>query len=276
MATDKRARKKDARDAALAARRAELRRRQLVRLFGILVVVAAIVVWALVTGGEDEPQEPAAGGDATPAVSETAAAVEGEIACGGEAPPAAAPQEYDAPGLTKSDLGQGVDYRAVIHTSCGDIEMDLLEDKAPESVASFIFLATEGYFDGLLWHRIERDFVIQTGDPNGQNGVEPDGPGYSIPDEFPEKSNEYVFGAVGMANAGPGTTGSQFFIVTHEPVGEPAGLQPLYTIFATVDEASFQVLTDLQSLETLGGNDPVEASKPVMPAYINSIEIIEA
>lgn len=264
MATDKRARKKDARDAAAAQREAEFKRRRIVRLMGVAVVGVAIVAWAMLSG-EDSATEPQAL-PSSPAPAE-------EVACGGDAPPAANPQQYDAPGF---ELQEGVDYGAIIHTSCGDITMDLLEDKAPETVASFIFLSQEGFYDGLTWHRIENNFVIQTGDPNGQNGEEPDGPGYSVPDEFPNKSNEYVFGTVGLANAGPGSGGSQFFVIVHDlEGGEPAGLQPFYTIFAQVDQASYEVLTEIASLETIGGNDPVEAVKPVTPVYINSIEITE-
>ncbi|MGI8407155.1 MAG: peptidylprolyl isomerase, partial [Actinomycetota bacterium] len=174
-----------------------------------------------------------------------------------------------------------VDYSAVIHTTCGDIEMDLLEEKAQKDVANFIFLAEEGYYDGITWHRIEQDAVIQSGDPDGQNGSSAeggvDGPGYGIPDEFPKKASEYLYGVVGMANTGPGgTAGSQFFIVVHDPTRqEPAGYQPLYSIFAEVDEASYPVLHDMQRQPTKGGTDPIEAVKPVVPIYITSIAIIE-
>lgn len=212
------------------------------------------------------------------------------VACDADAPEEANPQEYgEAP--APLDPASSPDYRAVITTSCGDIEIDLLEQEAPASVANFIFLAQEGFYDGLLWHRVERNSVLQTGDPNGQNGVEPDGPGYVIPDEFPERSSAYTYGVVGMANAGPGTTGSQFFIVVHDPdktcdqrgrpKGEqgthhcPAGFQPLYNIFGTVSEASYETLERIAALETRGGNDPVEAVKPVQNIYIESIQILE-
>ncbi len=277
MATDKRARKKDARDATLAARAAELRRRNIIRLITIFAIVGGLAGYVLLSGGDEEPSEPAAQASSEPAEPTEEPVTSGEVACGAEAPPPPSPQQYEAPGF---ELAEGVDYRAIIHTSCGDIEMDLLEKDTPESVASFIFLSQEGFYDGLTWHRIENNFVIQTGDPNGQNGTEPDGPGYSVPDEFPDKSNEYVYGTVGMANAGPGTTGSQFFVIVHDPDPadgfEPAGLQPLYTIFAVVDEASYETLNTIAALETIGGNDPVEAVKPIQTVFINSIEITES
>ncbi|MFP5298738.1 MAG: peptidylprolyl isomerase, partial [Actinomycetota bacterium] len=206
------------------------------------------------------------------------------------APEEADPQQYDSsPTL---ELEPGVDYRAVIETSCGTIEMDLLEEEAPASVANFVFLAGEGFYNGLLWHRVERNSVIQTGDPDGQNGTPPDGPGYFIPDEFPERDNEYIYGVVGMANAGPGTTGSQFFIVIHDPDKScdgkgrpqkagtpgthhcPAGFQPLYNIFGRVSESSYETLERIAAQETQGGNNPVEAVKPVANIYINSIQIL--
>lgn len=269
-ATDKRARKKAHRDEVLAQRTAQLRRRRAVRLV-LLVAVLGLIAGLAVATGRDEETEPAA--------SETAAG--DGVACGAEAPPAADPPKYDRP--PEMDLREGVDYRAVIHTSCGDIEIDLHEDETPITVNNFVFLARDGYFDGLTWHRIERNFVLQTGDPNGQNGEPPDGPGYSIKDELPDRPNEYVYGVVAMANTGqPDTGGSQFFIIVHEgadtardPKQEPAGLQALYSIFGTVDPASYETLDALARLETKGGNDPVEAVKPVTPAYIESIEIIE-
>jgi peptidylprolyl isomerase len=149
----------------------------------------------------------------------------------------------------------------------------LLEDSAPISVNNFVFLAREGFYDGLIWHRVEGDSVIQTGDPNGQNGVEPDGPGYAIDDEPPTKASEYVYGVVGMANSGPNTGGSQFFIVVHK--GGPAGFPPNYSIFGEVAESSYEALEAIRKLPTKGGNDPVEAVKPIVPVYIESIDIVE-
>jgi cyclophilin family peptidyl-prolyl cis-trans isomerase len=292
MATEKRARKKQARDNVAAQRAAEFRRRRNSRLAGIGLVSLAVVGFALFSGsGDDEPSDPASGAGATagPDASEDPLTV----ACDAEAPPEANPQQYDSP--PRLDLPKNLDLKAIITTSCGDIELDLLEDKAPESVVNFVFLARDGFYDGLIWHRVESNAVIQTGDPNGQNGVEPDGPGYSIADEFPAKAQDYVYGVVGMANAGPGTTGSQFFIVVHdrdggcnakgEPLGKnadasqavpcPAGYQPLYNIFGEVSESSYDTLDRIAALETRGGTDPVEAVKPIDTVFIESIEILE-
>lgn len=287
MATEKRARKKAARDAALTARVAAARRRRNARLGAAALVITLLAGLAILGGGDDTDGETSADKER----KETT-----EVACGGEQPPEADPQQYPSP--PDLSLEEGIDHRAVVHTSCGDIEIDLLDEKAPQSVANFVFLAREGFYDGLTWHRVEQNAVIQAGDPNGQNGEEPDGPGYTIPDEFPERSSEYIYGTVGMANAGPGTTGSQFFIVVHdlkrscnrkgEPLeGEaaddpergfhcPAGYQPQYSIFGTVDEGSYETLQAISRLEIKGGNDPVEAVKPITPVYIESIEIVES
>jgi cyclophilin family peptidyl-prolyl cis-trans isomerase len=252
--------------AARAARQEALRRRRIARIVAVGLVLVLVVGLALLStgGGTSEPDD-----QPEPTDQDLG------IACDGEAPPGADAQQYQQP--PKMSLKNGVDYSAVISTSCGDIEMDLLEKEAPITVNSFVFLARDGYFDGLTWHRISSNFVIQSGDPNGQNGVEPDGPGYTIKDEFPNKAKEYVFGTVAMANTGARNSGgSQFFIVTHEPIGKPAGLQPLFSIFGTVAESSFKVVEQIANLEIKGGNDPVQAEQPVVPAYINSIEIIEA
>jgi len=261
MVTDKRSRKREAR----AAREEALRRRRNARLIG-LGVLGAIILGLVAFGTLDDKSEPAA--DATPAA---------QAACDAEPPPEADPQQYNAP---EDVLEEGVDYRAVIHTSCGDIEMDLFEEDAPQTVNSFVFLAREGYFDGLTWHRISSNFVIQAGDPDGENGSEVDGPGYSLDDEnLPAQGRVYQFGVVAMAKSQPNTGGSQFFIITHlgaDGTPEPAGLDPLYSIFGQVTDSSFEAVRTIAQQETKGGNDPVEAEQPIVPVYIESIEILEA
>ena len=188
-----------------------------------------------------------------------------------EAPDVSPPRFDTRPELR---LPQGEDYSAVIETSCGDIELDLLEDKAPQTVANFIFLAQEGFFDGLTWHRIERDFVIQTGDPDGIISNDEVGPGYTIPDELPADTREYVYGVVAMANDGPGTGGSQFFIVVHDPENqEHAGIQPEYSIFGRVTEASYETIDKIARMPVKGGTDVFTSVQPRAPVVIESVEI---
>lgn len=262
MATDKRARKREAR----AERDAALRRRRNTRLAvlaGLIIVLVGLAVFAGRDGGGDDT-EPAAAADATEATAD-------EVACGGEPPPPADPQQYEEP---RQVLEEGVDYGAIISTSCGDITMDLFEDDYPTTVNNFVFLAREGFYDGLTFHRISSNFVIQGGDPEGTGTG---GPDYAIEDEFPDRGNIYRFGIVAMANSGAGTTGSQFFIVTHRgPDGsynEPAGLDPLYSLLGQVARSSWDVVVEINQQQTVGGNDPRTAERPVVPVYINSIEI---
>jgi cyclophilin family peptidyl-prolyl cis-trans isomerase len=204
--------------------------------------------------------------------------------CKGEEPRAADPQRFDSPpSLT---LEPGVDYRAVIATTCGDIEMDLLENEFPQAVANFVFLARKSFYDGLRWHRVERNFIIQTGDPNNRVDELPDGPGYSIPTRPPAKANEYSYGVVAFAHEGPdGYDASQFFIIVHDSpliddpkharVNEPAGLQKLYTPFAEVDKDSYEVIDTIATEDVRGGNIAAEAPMPQVPIYVTSIEIAE-
>ncbi len=102
-------------------------------------------------------------------------------------------------------------YRATISTDKGDIEIALDPSRAPRSVNNFVFLAKDGFYDGLTFHRVVDGFVIQGGDPEGSGRG---GPGYKWNDE--PVQGEYVAGAVAMANAGPNTNGSQFFICTED------------------------------------------------------------
>lgn len=224
-----------------------------------VTVVAALVAYSADSGrssrGEGEPRAAAA------------------FPCPEVEAPEVSPPVYDQPpDLT---LPSGVDYSAVIHTSCGDIELDLLEDAAPRTVANFIFLAEDGFFDGLPWPRVEREFVIQTGDPDGLIRSGNDGPGYTIPDELPRSGREYVYGTVAMANDGLGTSGSQFFIVVHDPEErtEQAGIEPEYSIFGRVSETSFETVDKIARMPVRGGEDLPRAVQPRRPVVIESVEI---
>jgi cyclophilin family peptidyl-prolyl cis-trans isomerase len=119
-------------------------------------------------------------------------------------------------------------YRVTITTDRGPIVMDLDPQLAPNTVNNFIGLARQGYYDGLTWHRVVPEFVIQGGDPEGSGRG---GPGYKFADE-PVKG-EYTRGAVAMANAGPDTNGSQFFICIDDCTRK---LAPSYNLFGYVVE----------------------------------------
>jgi peptidyl-prolyl cis-trans isomerase B (cyclophilin B) len=127
-----------------------------------------------------------------------------------------------------------------------------------------------------VWHRVEPNVLIETGDPTGRIDDTSDGPGYAIPDELPSKGSEYVYGTVAMANAGPNTGGSRFFIVVHDPEQDrPAGFPPAYSIFGRVDESTFATIENIAKVPTRGGKDPAVAFQPVNPVYVKTIEVIE-
>ena len=117
---------------------------------------------------------------------------------------------------------------AILNTSHGPIHVELFDDDAPKTVSNFRKLASEGFYDGVIFHRVIPDFMIQGGDPTGTGSG---GPGYTFEDEFNE--HKIVRGALAMANAGPNTNGSQFFIVTTEAA---PWLDGKHTVFGRVVE----------------------------------------
>lgn len=200
-------------------------------------------------------------------------------ACGATAPAPASPQLYDeAPGNV---LKPGVDYRATIYTSCGDFKVDLLEKTAPHAVNNFVFLAQQGFYNGLTWHQVTPNFIIQTGDPNAKNGAPPDDAGYTIPDDaLPSHKDAYSYGTLAMANRGEaGSGGSQFFVVVHDLQsalkGSPNALQiePRYPVFGRVGKKFFGSLENIAQQSTVGGNDAATASSPVNPIYVEMVQI---
>jgi cyclophilin family peptidyl-prolyl cis-trans isomerase len=161
-------------------------------------------------------------------------------------------------------LEEGINYGAVIKTSMGDIEVDLFENETPITVNSFLFLTKEKFYDGLTFHRIVKDFVIQGGDPDGTGRG---GPGYQIPDEITER--KYKTYTLGMANAGPNTNGSQFFITTGNIAAQSIeALNGNYTIFGEVTKG-FAIVDSIERVETDASD------KPINPVVIDSIQIIE-
>jgi cyclophilin family peptidyl-prolyl cis-trans isomerase len=244
-------------------RSAELRRRRAARVTASLLVVVVAFAGAYVVNHSSAKHrnQHRSGRKGSRAAA----------ACGAQPPsPHTAPHWQHPPPLT---VDPHTDYRAVIATSCGDIKIDLLEKTAPQTVANFVFLARHGFYDGRRWFRVENDSVIETGDPNDHNGVPPDGPGYTIPDELPNKARVYVYGVVAMANAGqPNSGGSQFFIVIHHD--EPAGYDPRYSIFGKVDPSSDGVLEKIGAQKTFGGSDPIKSVTPITPVFINSVQIL--
>ena len=155
-------------------------------------------------------------------------------------------KSYDAPPPMVID--QAKRYTATIATDYGDIVIELFADKAPATVNNFVFLARDGYYDGVTFHRVIRGFMAQPGDPTGTGAG---GPGYKFGDEFHPALRHDGPGVVSMANAGPNTNGSQFFI-THGPTPH---LDDRHAVFGRVVEGMDVVFA-------IPDRDPSRASKP--------------
>ena len=135
-------------------------------------------------------------------------------------------------------------YRATIETDKGVIKLDLHAEHAPKTVNNFVFLAREGFYDGLSFHRVIGDFMIQGGDPTGTGRG---GPGYSFEDELAGNPLKHESKVISMANSGPDTNGSQFFI-THSP--QPH-LNGMHTVFGKVVEGD-EVVDSIQQGDKMG------------------------
>src|SRR4051794_40956647 len=142
--------------------------------------------------------------------------------------------------------------QATITTNHGAIEVELFDEDAPKTVENFRKLASDGFYDGIIFHRVIKDFMIQGGCPQGTGTG---GPGYTFEDEF--NQNKVVRGALAMANAGPNTNGSQFFIVT---TGEAPWLDGKHTVFGEVT-SGMDVVDTIEGLPTDHRDRPREDAK---------------
>jgi cyclophilin family peptidyl-prolyl cis-trans isomerase len=151
------------------------------------------------------------------------------------------------------------DHKAVLHTDQGEITINLFEEKVPKTVNNFVFLAKQGFYNGVIFHRVIMNFMAQTGDPTGTGSG---GPGYQFKDEFHEDLKHNKPGIVSMANAGPNTNGSQFFI-THVPT---PWLDGKHSVFGEVEDG----------MDVVYAIPPRDPSDPDAPAVrIESVEILE-
>ncbi len=152
-------------------------------------------------------------------------------------------------------------YTATIRTSKGDITARLFADEAPATVNNFVFLAREGFYDGVIFHRVIPNFMVQGGDPTGTGTG---GPGYRFADELEaSRSRGYKMGTLAMANAGPNTNGSQFFIMHVD-----YGLPPNYSVFGKTTDGQ-QVVDAIAAVETNRQDRPLE------DVVIETIDIVE-
>jgi cyclophilin family peptidyl-prolyl cis-trans isomerase/FKBP-type peptidyl-prolyl cis-trans isomerase len=172
-------------------------------------------------------------------------------------------QEFEAYPPTCIDTAST--YTAEIVTNKGTVVVELDDEAAPLTVNNFVTLARYHYFDGISCHRIIPGFMAQCGDPTGTGSG---GPGYEFPDELPDGSDVYTAGTLAMANAGPNTNGSQFFIIT----GDATFLPPSYSVFGTVVEGLDDTLPALDA----AGNPEDNGVPPLEPVTIESVTITES
>jgi peptidyl-prolyl cis-trans isomerase B (cyclophilin B) len=152
-----------------------------------------------------------------------------------------------------------VSRAATFQTNHGAIEVELFDDDAPKTVENFVKLARDGFYDGIIFHRVIPDFMIQGGDPTGTGRG---GPGYTFEDEF--NDNKVVRGALAMANAGPNTNGSQFFIVTTK---EASWLDGKHTVFG-------HVTNGMDVVDEISGVDRDANDKPREDVTIDRVELV--
>ena len=162
--------------------------------------------------------------------------------------------QYSSPPELTVDLDG--DYTATLHTNHGDITISFFPAEAPQAVNNFLFLAGEGFYDGVVFHRVVPGFVIQGGDPTGTGRG---GPGYSFRDEL-GTGRRYLRGTVAMANAGPNTNGSQFFVCLAD-----VGLPNAYTIFGEVTDG-------MDAVDAIAGLE-LRGERPTSDAVIERVTV---
>jgi peptidyl-prolyl cis-trans isomerase B (cyclophilin B) len=202
-----------------------------------LLALPAVVLALAACGGDDE--EPDAAAETTTEESAPADGTCAEV----EAPDPKPDGGQTAP---EGSLDTAKTYRLVFETSCGAFTVELDQESAPNTAPSLVSLAEDGFYDGTTFHRVVPGFVIQGGDPTGTGAG---GPGYSTVD-VPPAGAAYTSGVVAMAKAGnepPGTSGSQFFVVT----GADVGLPPEYAIVGVVTDG----METVKAIEALGIGD---------------------
>jgi cyclophilin family peptidyl-prolyl cis-trans isomerase len=262
---DKRQRKKENARMAREAREAQVKKRKrnrTIRNVGIAVVVFAVAIVLINVFTHKDNKSSVA---VSPTTSTTVAA---GVGCGATKPPASAKnQSQTAPAMT---IDPKKTYTAVISTSCGDMKVDLDAKNAPKGVNNFVSLARQGFYNGLSWHRVAKNFVIQGGDPAGDGTG---GPGYQVVTELPPDG--YPLGTLAYAKTGTapaGSAGSQFFIVTSN---RPAALEQKQN--GSYQYGAFgRVVSGLPVLQKLGGFAPASGDgAPTNPIYINKVTITE-
>lgn len=249
------ARAKEARQAARRADREHQQRRRNLVVAGVAALVVAVAVLAVVFWPSSDSSEPDVAASATPTASGASPSATAKLTDCVEAPQAnPSPSKFD-----KAPEGALPDAQdLVLKTNCGTIEIRTEPKRAPKTVAAMLGLAQKGYFDKTPCHRLTTAgiFVLQCGDPTGAGTGSP---GFTIPDEnLPgADGNNYPAGTVAMANAGPGTSGSQFFIV-YKDTKLPAN----YTIWGKVTKG-LKIVENVAAAGVMGGGTDGPPAQPI-------------
>jgi peptidylprolyl isomerase len=214
----------------------------------VVVIVGAAIIYGLSTKGQPTPSE-----------SQTASSTDSTST------PVDINKQTNSnnTSMPPMTIDKNKSYTVTLHTDAGDIEIALNAKATPITVNNFVTLAQKNFYNGTIFHRVIKDFMIQGGDPTGTGSG---GPGYQFADE--PFTGDYNRGAVAMANAGPNTNGSQFFIM-HKAVP----LQKDYIIFGQVTKGLDVV--DKIATAPVTASVTGEASKPVTPIKINSVTVTE-
>ena len=258
MGTDKRNRQKENRlarrneDAQKTKR--QILRRRITRIALLIGAVVGVVLLFNLSGNKDEAQTSTS--DSTVSAESTVpSATAGPFSYGeGECAPSdgSGSQVKTFTSAPKLCIDLTKTYTAVVSTSKGDFTVVLDAAKAPGTVNNFVNLVRSKYFDGTVCHRAIPTFMVQCGDPTATGSG---GPGYSIADELPA-AGEYKLGSLAMANSGPNTNGSQFFVITGE---QGVSLSPNYTLFGQVTKG---LDTTISALDKAGNDDPASNGVP--------------
>ena len=269
MGTDKRNRKKENRRQRLddlAKQQQRKRTRKLATRAAIFIaVVVGVALIISVSGGSDSTSTNDTTVDTTATAPVEGRAITGETPC-----PAVDGSEARAATFENAPsncLDASKTYTAVVTTNKGEFSIVLDQNKAPLAANSFVTLARYKYFDNTQCHRAILDFVVQCGDPTATGSG---GPGYSFADELPQ-AGEYKLGSIAMANSGPNTNGSQFFIITGD---QGITLPPSYTLFGEVTSG---LDTTVPALNAASNPDPAANGVPTLePLTIVSVVITES
>ena len=282
MGTDKRMRQKENRRLrrdTIDRMKKRRRVRRIVTRVGALVIVVVGVVALLARPWEssedvlvsDTSVEVPADGTVAPgetvAPDTTTTTIAGRAITGETPCPATDGSEERAGSFEQAPptcIDKGGSYVAIVTTNLGQYTIELDAEAAPKAVNNFVVLARFGYFDGTSCHRAIPDFMVQCGDPTGTGSG---GPGYRFDDELP-KAGAYTVGGVAMANAGPDTNGSQFFVITGQ---DGVNLPPSYSLFGRVTDGLDTTLPALNA----AGNPNSNGVPPLQPIVIESVRIVE-